>query len=123
MNRSKVRTGDVFQIRKNGRNYVALGKVEKRRTGEIFIAATLNGNINPDGTFKRKTGTSKGKIKLLRGNEIERIHQNRVVDISSIANVHSRLATKLQRTNGRNGVVTVGHNVPQTIRELKASLN
>ena len=123
MSRSKVKTGDIFQIRSNGRNYVALGKVEKARTGESFVVGTLNGNINPDGTFKKRTGRGKGKIKLFRGNDVKRIHQNRTVDVSSVGRVHSVFSTKLQRTTNRNGIVTQCNNVFETIRELHRDLS
>ena len=65
--------------------------------------------IGAGNIFRGVAGASKGMDRTTADN------------MGMLATVINSLA--LQDALERNGVVTVGHNVPQTIRELKASLN
>lgn len=119
--KSKLKTGDVFQIRKNGRNYIALGKTTDNE-GREFVCATLNGNINPDGTMRSRTGKGKAIIHAHAGTSVKRVHGHRSVDLVSVATVHPRVSRHLQQTDTRTGVLTDAANLIQQIREITASL-
>ena len=119
--RSRIKTGDLFQIRKNGRNYLALGKVTDTE-GNDFIAATLNGNVDYSGKMKRRTGVGRGKVHILNSHNVKRIHGHRTVDIESVTRTQPRLRNHLGRTDGRSGVITEAPNVLAQIAELQASI-
>lgn len=122
---SKVKTGDVIQIRKNGPNYIALGKVRDNE-GVEYIAATKNGNISQSGAMKsphRVDGSvRRPKIHIISGDRVKRVHGNRHVDMGSVVGSDNRLSTHLQRTTGRNGVHTDAPNIMAQIQELNAAL-
>jgi predicted dinucleotide-utilizing enzyme len=118
---SKIKTGDVFQIRNNGRNYVALGKAENRE-GDKFVVATLNGNINPNGCMKIRTGRGKGKVRLFKDTNIKRVHAQRTVDVASVGAVHPRLRNKIKPTNRKTGVVTKAANLLEQYKDIQSGL-
>ena len=122
---SKVKTGDVIQIRKNGPNYIALGKVRDHE-GYEYIAATKNGNITLGGEMKRGHGAGTSnrspKIHLIDGSKVKRVHANRSVNIESVCNENRRLSTHLQRTNGRTGISVNAPNIMAQIDDLKAAI-
>lgn len=124
---SRVKTGDVFQIRKNGPNYITLGKV-RDRDGIEYISATKNGNIGLDGKMKRAslpTGdrpARKPKIHVIKGNDVKRIHSSRPIDLESVTSRNRRLASHLERTDGRNGIRVEAPNILSQIADLEAAL-
>lgn len=119
--RSHVKTGDVIQIRRNGPNYIALGKVVDRE-GNQFIATTRNGNVTQSGKLKRGTGNHRPKIQLIYGGEVKRVHGNREVDMESVVSGNRRVGRHLQRTTRRTGVVTDAPNIMEQLHDLQASL-
>jgi len=119
--RSKVRTGDVFQITKNGPNYVALGKVRDNE-GEDFIVATRNGNVTKGGEYKKSTGRNKPKVIIIPGTKVNRIHSNRIVNVDSAKSQDRRLNQHLCRTTSTTGVITEAPNIMVQIRELASNL-
>ena len=118
--RSRIKTGDVFQITKNGPNYISLGKVTDTDNNE-YIAATKNGNINPNGVMKPRTGRSKGRIHILPSTTVKRVHGHRPVDIPSVCQVHRRLSSHLVRTTNRDGVLSDAPNLLTQIADLRRS--
>jgi len=102
---TRLKTGDVFQIRRNGRNYIALGKA-KDADGNQYVVATLNGNIGKEGKMRKKNGRSKSHVILQMGSNVKRIHDRRSVDIDSVYSVHRRLRNKIKLTDGRTGIST-----------------
>ena len=126
---SKVKTGDVIQFRKNGPNYIALGKV-RDADGVEWIAATKNGNITQGGAMVQPNPdrrNSRGevitpKIHIIGGDKVKRVHAHRSVDMASVCNVNRRLSTHLQRTNGRNGIPTEAPNIMVQIQDLAAAM-
>ena len=120
--RSRIKTGDVFQIRKNGPNYISLGKVTDTE-GNNFIAATRNGNITYSGQMKTvRGGTRKPKIHVLGGNAVKRIHGTRTVDLESVGRTDRTLASHLTRTTSRNGILSDAPNLLVQIADLERSL-
>ena len=118
---SKVKTGDVFQIRKHGPNYIALGRV-KDNDGNVFVAATKNGNVSQKGKFKKTSIKSSPKIQILGGDKIFRVHSNREVDMDSIVRNNKKVARFIERTTYRNGVTTEASNILVQISDLISNL-
>lgn len=119
--RSKVKTGDVIQIRRNGPNYVSLGKVRDGE-GQEFLVATRNGNLTLGGQMKASQPGRRPKIKLIRGDEVKRVHGSRPVDMESILQrTDARLRRHLQRTTGTTGIVTEAPNIAAQVAELVAT--
>jgi len=118
---SKIKTGDVFQIRKNGRNYVTIGKAENRE-GDKFVVATLNGNINMNSNMKRRTGLGKAKVRLFKDTDVKRIHAHRQIAIESVCAVHPRLRSKIRATTRRTGVVTNANNLLEQYKDIQSGL-
>jgi len=118
---SRIKTGDVIQIRKNGPNYIALGKVRDNE-GVEYIAATKNGNVTQGGEMKKGLGQQKPKIHIISGNRVKRVHGSRSVNMESVVSVNRRLSSHLQRTTGRNGIVTEAPNLMAQIAELRIAL-
>lgn len=127
--RSKIKTGDVFQIKKNGTNYVTLGKVVGP-DGIELVTATKNGNIGPDGKLKlghqhptQPNKRVKPKIHVLVPSSVKKVHSNRRVDMESvIATGGTLVRSHLQRTTASNGVTIQAPNIIAQLADLKASL-
>ena len=119
--KSRVKTGDIFQIRKNGPNYITVGKVTDRYGNEL-IAATKNGNIDYSGNMKKRTGCSKGKIHILYPHEVKRIHGHRAINIASVEKVQPRIARHVVHTDRRNGVLIEAPNILAQILDLQVSM-
>ena len=120
--RSRVKTGDVIQIRQNGPNYIALGKV-RNNEGVEFIAATRNGNITTSGKFKKALpGAPKPKVHVIPGYSVKRVHGNRAVDLESVASQDRVLGRHLTRTTRSSGVNVDAPNLIAQLAELQAGL-
>lgn len=119
--RSRARTGDVMQIRKNGPNYIVLGKVTDT-DGVEFLAATRNGNITAGGIMKAGRNNQKPKVHIISGSSVKRIHGNRSIDMESVVSSDRRLNSHLSRTTISNGVPTDAPNIMAQLNELRASL-
>lgn len=127
--RSKIKTGDVIQITKNGPNYITLGKV--RGNDDVdYLAVTRNGNISQGGFLKRghpstlATGPRviKPTIHVIGGARVKKVHSHRPVDMESIVRGSRRMSTHLQRTTRITGVFTDAPNVLVQIAELEAAI-
>jgi len=123
---SRVKTGDVFQIRRNGRNYVSLGKVVDNE-GSEYVAATLNGNISYSGEMKSPhlvgRQRRKAKIHVIAGTKIQRVNGFRTVNLESVTRIQGDgVANHLVRTTTRNGVETDAPNILTQIRDITSSL-
>jgi len=119
--RSRVKTGDVIQIRKNGPNYITLGKVRDAEGTEL-IATTRNGNITVGGKLKMGTGNQKPKVVLIYPKSVKRIHGSRPIDMESVVARNRVLSRHLTRTTRSTGVVADAPNIMEQVAELQASL-
>jgi len=115
--RSRVKTGDVIQIRRNGPNYIALGKV-RDHNGKEYVAATKNGNVTVSGKMKR----GQTKIHIIKGDDVKKVHSSRNVDMASVCNSDRRLGNYLERTTRSNGVKTNAPNIMAQLQDLQTSL-
>lgn len=119
--RSKVKTGDVIQIRRNGPNYIALGKVVDAE-GVEHLAITRNGNITDGGMLKRSHPGRRPKVTIIDGDSIRRVHGTRSVDMESVMTLDRRLARHLQRTTQSTGVATEAPNIAAQLSELVSTI-
>jgi hypothetical protein len=115
--RSRVKTGDVIQIRRNGPNYITLGKV-KDGEGVEFLAVTRNGNITECGKMKAPTSTAKPRVHIISGDSVKRVHGRRLVDMQSVISNDRRLGKHLTRTTTSTGIVTSAPNIAAQLEEL-----
>lgn len=123
--RSRVRTGNVIQIRNHGPNYIVLGKVQRPQedgTTRDYICATRNGNITSDGKLKRGDADQKPKIHAFASHQVKRVHATRTVDVESVTTRNRTLRRVLSPTNGRNGVAVDAPNIVVQLSELTAAL-
>lgn len=119
--RSKVKTGDVIQIRKNGPNYITLGKVVDNE-GVEHLATTKNGNVTLSGRLKAGSANKKPRIHIVKGSDVKRVHGNRSINMESVISQDRRLGRHLRRTTASNGVITGATNIMAQIRDLAAEI-
>lgn len=120
--RSKVKTGDVIQIRRNGPNYIALGKV-KDAQGEEFLVITRNGNITCGGELKRSQAGRKPIMRVISGKEVKRVHGSRSVDMATVINgIDRRISRHLHRTTSTTGVTTEAPNIAAQLADLASAI-
>jgi hypothetical protein len=125
---SRIKTGDIVQIRTYGQNYIVLGKAE-HNDGSERIVLFKNGMIKNNGQVRKIAKTKRyrlGKtiiiekkpiIKIVKPYSIKRVHYQRDIDLLSVRRKYPKLSTILQWMDGRSGVkVSAPHIMDVTSR-------
>jgi len=115
---ARVQTGDIVQIRNNGRNYIVMGKAE-HTDGTDRIILMKNGVIRPDGKMRVMPRRWTPTVKVINPNKIKRVHHRRQVDLADVSVKVPALCNVLFRMNSANGVNVMAPNISDITNQIE----